>query len=797
MTKVVLSLIFINGIGALTLLSSAPVHAQAPSGSPAQDGAKYIFEESFRGGEQLKLPWISGGSGPFSCLTAGGGGIQPCSSSYGNGGQSLNLGSGMRVTDTPGNGALRLTAGWKDGTHEENGFVILNQDVETNGGLYIEFSFYQYNGSKDFNGRANVTGDGISFFLIDATANPQPTSPGARGAGLGYASILTCGGPMGPGLAAGVLGLGFDRFGNFSSNCVGAGGPNNWYSGTGTDWIVVRGSAKRNYPFARYFPYQGNGGLAAGEGSPVNNRGEARRRVRLSISKQLIMKLEVSSETSTPDNPENLKDISGFVTLIDRFDLTSVNRGEVFPDKIKLGFAGSTARATNFNEVRDLSVARLDPQLVAIAKNQQSTIQVGGRVVSDFKVQDESPNFATSKSSGRYWQWLERSNDPTVAEKYAASYGAPARMVHQVDAGDRMLGTGNFKDVFLNKGQSLDVGSLTADNIPSGYAQVCSAILIESVEGYSSLENAWKLGAAKIPLSVDCSLISKQPSVQIWGGDVRVGAAFPGLSANESATIATSSFSTTEGIFGSWGEYGMLAPGKIASATAGSLSGNAGYPSPALEKEQNLLTFANTNPYGQWTSDMGRVSGVIDTVKKKTSDGRTDARDVGDYRITSDLGQESKTVIIRSSGTVRIDNDITLNDQRLASPSDVKQVIIIAKNIIVKDSVSRVDAWLISQPDNSGSGGIISTCNDIINATGKYYDGLRLGACDKQLRINGLVMGKQLQLRRTYGATDGPGYSTPAEIINMRPDSYLWVMQQTRDVGMIDTLFTTELPPRF
>ena len=66
--------------------------------------------------------------------------------------------------------------------------------------------------------------------------------------------------------------------------------------------------------------------------------------------------------------------------------------------------------------------------------------------------------------------------------------------------------------------------------------------------------------------------------------------------------------------------------------------------------------------------------------------------------------------------------------------------------------------------------------------------------CDKQLTINGPILARNLYLRRTYGDAANPG--TPAEILNLRPDVYLYGFSKTRNTGSIRTMYVKELAPR-
>jgi hypothetical protein len=83
--------------------------------------------------------------------------------------------------------------------------------------------------------------------------------------------------------------------------------------------------------------------------------------------------------------------------------------------------------------------------------------------------------------------------------------------------------------------------------------------------------------------------------------------------------------------------------------------------------------------------------------------------------------------------------------------------------------------------------------------------------CKNRLVVNGPVFAKNLFLNRTWGAFHGSGtvnpvtdvYGTndgsitPAEIFNLRPDTYLWAYNQAQRFSQAVVTYTRELPPRY
>lgn len=327
-----------------------------------------------------------------------------------------------------------------------------------------------------------------------------------------------------------------------------------------------------------------------------------------------------------------------------------------------------------------------------------------------------------------------------------------------------------------------------------------------------------------------CYRVAKKPTVQIWGNDVRVGSnsgvvtGLPATQYTKSSIITMTSYVTAGGMdlsYGSWGEYGMATPtqGVIQSSSAGGLSGyGTGHAAPSTVSlaDRHKLSFANTGSYGRWGTITSQPNiGNRFTTNVQSHAGNFALGDIaaGTYNALSNTVKVSgelspgKSVIIRSNGTVIIDGDIKYADHAQSNPSEIAQLVIVAKNIIIKDNVSRVDAWLVATPDSGNTrDGIVSTCEtrDTPVLTDKYTNDLNANTCNNELHINGPVLARELQLRRTFGAepaagdTTGIGYGRSAETINMRAEAYIWAANYIANTtGNIATDCTIELPPRY
>ena len=266
---------------------------------------------------------------------------------------------------------------------------------------------------------------------------------------------------------------------------------------------------------------------------------------------------------------------------------------------------------------------------------------------------------------------------------------------------------------------------------------------------------------------------------------------------------------TNQNVYGSWGEYGIIANSKADSASGAGLSSSFNGRSGVTPRDYNKLTFANIPKFGNFSSTSsvpdnftlpsvrgarGNISGNVDV--NSLASGEYNA---GNVTLTGSKLSVGKSIVIKSSGVVRISGDLLYTDTN--DVRQLPQLIIYAKNIIIEHSVGEVNAWLITQKD-----GYVSTCDAVINInTGSWLSGVSDVSCGKQLKINGPIKTGHLFLRRTYGgkhassAKNDPNMhpGTPAEIINLRADTYIWAYNNYRNTGAISTMNVRELPPRY
>ena len=275
----------------------------------------------------------------------------------------------------------------------------------------------------------------------------------------------------------------------------------------------------------------------------------------------------------------------------------------------------------------------------------------------------------------------------------------------------------------------------------------------------------------------------------------------------EDISLAYKMAYTNQNVYGSWGEYGIIANGKADSASGAGLSSSFNGRSGVTPRDYNKLTFANIPKYGNFSSTSsvpdnftlpsvggtrGSISGNVDV--NSLASGEYNA---GNVTLTGSKLSVGKSIVIKSSGVVRISGDLLYTDTN--DVRQLPQLIIYAKNIIIESSVGEVNAWLITQKD-----GYVSTCGVVISAGG-WLSGVSESSCGKQLKVNGPIKTGHLFLRRTYGgkhassAKNDPNMhpGTPAEIINLRADTYIWAYNNYQNTGAISTVNVRELPPRY
>lgn len=365
-------------------------------------------------------------------------------------------------------------------------------------------------------------------------------------------------------------------------------------------------------------------------------------------------------------------------------------------------------------------------------------------------------------------------------------YGHSPRLV---SSGTRTFAVGNTP---------VTISAQTLSDVSIG-SRVCYTL---SVRPYSS--SAGTTARHSTPF---CVTISKKPKVQILGSDLIVGK-------NTTSAISTATTrKTVDGTartYGSWGEYGAIASGIITGFGSG--GGYSGGNTNSAYCNASYLTFTNAGT-SRCTAASSRKGGYALSKQLPDIAGRfvykvpitgssfnladatsgiygVDSRTSPVINVSGGTIAKGKSVIISAgTATINITSNIEYTGETLNRIADIPQVVIIANNINIDESVTRVDAWLIA----TGSAGNINTCSRIRNPATE----LNATRCKETLTVNGPVVARHLYLYRTAGSESGAGSGIPAEVFNLRPDAYLWATHTMTGTGRLQTVSTKELPPRF
>jgi uncharacterized repeat protein (TIGR01451 family) len=294
----------------------------AVTGARAATDGTLLMDESFTGSSVSDPNLLPLGA---ACLTgasaappSGASALGVCSSSAG----------APAVGQVPG--YLQLT----DARTSQAGGVVYNQAIPAEAGLAAQFDMYQYGGSG---------ADGISFFLTDGSRDL--TATGVYGQALGYA-----GGTDLPGVNGGYLGIGFDVFGNYSTNVFGLGQnctdlpPT---TGRVPNSVALRGPGQDQTGYCWIAGTVGSNSTSTLPGQMhASDLASAMRKVRVTVSPG-------SYPTVTVDIDFN--DGNGFQQVLQH------TMTEQAPATYKFGWAASTGIATDVHLIRSVEIRTINP----------------------------------------------------------------------------------------------------------------------------------------------------------------------------------------------------------------------------------------------------------------------------------------------------------------------------------------------------------------------------------------------------------------------------------------------------
>lgn len=340
-----------------------------------------------------------------------------------------------------------------------------------------------------------------------------------------------------------------------------------------------------------------------------------------------------------------------------------------------------------------------------------------------------------------------------------------------------------------------------------------------SVQPYTQSTTNWRHSAPR------CVTVSKSPKVQVLGGDLLVGRD-TATNSGRASQVRTSTTSTGGRTYGSWAEYAIVPSGVIFGMASG--AGYAGGATSVATTTVDLLSFTNSNTTATAACSAGSIGcynhvstapnvsasfqstgssvqplpGSPVTVSSLSGSYYTAATSAVSVRSTGQIGQLSPggngrwVVVNAPNATVTITTNIEYTSGSMTRITQIPQVVIIARNIVIAESVQRIDAWLIAVGPESAGAGYINTCGSV-TAGAPTSATLNEGRCDDPLVVNGPVSANRLYMYRTYGAGTGADAGTPAETFNLRADAYIWASSFTPGTGRLPTATVDELPPRF
>ena len=244
-----------------------------------------------------------------------------------------------------GNGYLQLT----DNSASAKGSVLYNQPIISKNGLHVSFDYYMYHTTSS---GLSTPGDGIGFFLVDGAATLQQT--GAAGAGLGYATNDEDGTDSKAreeGVAQGILGIGLDRFGNFSTQhapgttnrVTGGDDCGQWKNPTGSNSITLRGKGiADNGKWTKGYCIVTSRKVASGlDTKAATNAANDTNGKRVDIT--------IAPLTNATATTQKLTVKIGGAPVLEH----DIDR---LPDSVKFGFSASTGAAHQVQLIRGLSV---------------------------------------------------------------------------------------------------------------------------------------------------------------------------------------------------------------------------------------------------------------------------------------------------------------------------------------------------------------------------------------------------------------------------------------------------------
>lgn len=330
----------------------APQSVDADVAAQADGEGVTLLEEDFTG-DEFEYSWQKLGS---AGLTAAGTDSENGVGQYTVGVSGGRHGQNDYIGSEHGLGFLQLT----DIANQRVGAVLSNDVVQSSLGLDVTFYQWQFGGSD---------ADGIGFFLVDGNYEKLdyklPTNDQCGGA-LGYSAINynTQYGQTKtwPGVAHGVLGVGLDVYGNYSSSATVGGtdahdGDQSKFNGSSKNTVTVRGAGAQDNNGSWTKGYKILTRKQVGENwlqtdQPTQNKGV---NADSDESNGIKVNIHITPADENGDQTLTVTLYKGSQTNeVLTYELTGENR---LPELIRFGFCASTGQSNDAHYIRGLKVS--------------------------------------------------------------------------------------------------------------------------------------------------------------------------------------------------------------------------------------------------------------------------------------------------------------------------------------------------------------------------------------------------------------------------------------------------------
>ena len=328
-----------------------------------------------------------------------------------------------------------------------------------------------------------------------------------------------------------------------------------------------------------------------------------------------------------------------------------------------------------------------------------------------------------------------------------------------------------------------------------------------------------------------CRKIAKKPNFQVWGAGVFSAGDVSTLTAVKNNIKGVVEWHITQPNqdtrFGSWTEETLTVQGQVSETASGAATGYSGtytgvspwdggpvgtatlggWPQGANFCLRSPLSIANKDcptSVGGFGEESLRATLVADREalnSRFTQSSEANKLEVRSYTGDSNIGNVAvgvgETKIIKVAGKATISQNITYPTGPFTKLTDVPKVIVYADSIEIGCDVTRIDAILLAQ-------GTVNTCNSLsASPTIRVNEAMEATNNDparqKQLVVNGAIVGGNIVLPRTFGDAAGNNSMAPAELVNYDSSIYLWANRQAEGAssGQFTESAIRELAPRY